>query len=289
MAPAARSPILRNDIRPDDLPPPDSRSPSPRSAREVGAGARAVLEEARLADPEVHDAAFVHQVVGDALDEAGVRLRPLVGGVGGMGDAVAMIDVPMALARTVDAVGPVQAGVEPLRRVGRADLRRQHEAMLVVEGAGVGLAVEVAALPAPVGPGAGHAMEDLAGAASRRRSAASSAARRAPPRRAPSATAIRARRARRPCSGARARRRGGNTFAPARRSRPATTPAGTSMPRMLEDDRAVGIADFGIASTERHSFEWRSSCLRKPTLQAHRRSPVPSSRRSIPCAGCSSR
>src|SRR5260370_8589154 len=68
----------------------------------------------------------------------------------------------MALARPVDAVGPVQAGVEPLRRIGRADLRRQHVAMLVVEGAGVFLAVEVAALPSPVGPGAGHAMEDPA-------------------------------------------------------------------------------------------------------------------------------
>ena len=78
-----------------------------------------------------------------------------------MGRAVAMVDVPMALARPVDAVGPVQAGVEPLRRVRRGHLRRQHEAVLVVEGAGVGLAVEVAALPAPVGPGAGHAMEDL--------------------------------------------------------------------------------------------------------------------------------
>ena len=46
---------------------------------EVGAGAGAVLEQARLADPEVHDPALVDEVVGDRLDEAGVRLRVLVG------------------------------------------------------------------------------------------------------------------------------------------------------------------------------------------------------------------
>jgi hypothetical protein len=49
--------------------------------REVGAGARAVLEEARLADPQVHDAALADEVVADRLDEAGVRLRALVGAV----------------------------------------------------------------------------------------------------------------------------------------------------------------------------------------------------------------
>ena len=189
-----------------------------------------------------------------------------------------MVDEPMALARTVDAVGPVQAGVEPLRRVGRADLRRQHEAMLVVEGAGIVFAVEVAALPAPVGPGAGHALEHLAGAASRCRSARPAATRRARLRRAPSATAIRGT----SCSATLARRAG----TPARRkyfcaSTSAATcdhSAGTSMPFMLKDDRAVGIADFGVGSTKRHSCEWRFSCLRIPTLKAHRRSPVPSSR-----------
>ena len=46
---------------------------------EIGAGAGAVFEEARLAHPEVHDAALVDEVVGDRLDEAGVRLRMLIG------------------------------------------------------------------------------------------------------------------------------------------------------------------------------------------------------------------
>ena len=63
IAPAARSPIFRKDIRPEDLPPPESGSLSPRSVGEVGAGAGAVLEDARLAGPEVHDAALVDEVV----------------------------------------------------------------------------------------------------------------------------------------------------------------------------------------------------------------------------------
>ncbi len=130
---------------------------------EVGAGARAVLEEPRLAHPQVHDAALVDEVVGDGLDEAGVRLRVLVGGRGGLQHAGAVVDEMVALARPVDAVGPVQAGVEPLRRVGRGHLAGQHVAQLVHEGGGVHLVVEIAALPAPVGPGAGEPVEDLLG------------------------------------------------------------------------------------------------------------------------------
>jgi hypothetical protein len=73
------------------------------------------------------------------------------------------IDVVVALARAVDAIGPMQAGVEPLRRIGRAHLRRQHVAQLVEEGLGVMLAVEIAALPAPIGPGARQPVEHLLG------------------------------------------------------------------------------------------------------------------------------
>ena len=102
--------------------------------REVRAGAGAVFEQARLAHPQVHDAAFVDQVVVDALDEAGVRLRMLVGALRARQLAGLEIDVVVALARPVDAIGPVQAGVEPLRRIGRAHLRRQHVAQLVEEG-----------------------------------------------------------------------------------------------------------------------------------------------------------
>ena len=67
----------------------------------------------------------------------------------------------MALARAVDAVGPVQPGVEPLRAVGRAHLHGEHVAKLVEEGARVLLGGEIAGLPAPIGPGPGQPVEHL--------------------------------------------------------------------------------------------------------------------------------
>ena len=252
--------------------------------REVGAGAGAILEEARLAHPEVHDAALVHQIVGDALDEAGVRLRPFIGRRGRVGRAVPMVDEPMALARTVDAVGPMQAGVEPLRRIGRADLRRQHVAMLVVEGAGVFLAVEVAALPAPVGPGAGHAMEDLAGSSALRRSAPRVAVRPAPPGRAPNATAIAARRVRRSWSGARPRRRGGNTFARARRPRPATIRPARRRPSI---ERRSSRRDCGFRNRQHETPFLRMAIFLLAYTDAPSASTIPRAQfpSFVPCAG----
>ncbi len=129
---------------------------------EVGAGARAVFEQACLAHPQVHDAALVDEVVLDALDEAGMRLRMLVGAGRSRQLAGAIVDIVVALARPVDAIGPVEAGIEPLRRVGRRLLGGQHGAQFVEEGAGVLLRIEIAALPAPIGPGAGEPVEDLA-------------------------------------------------------------------------------------------------------------------------------
>ena len=55
----------------------------------------------------------------------------------------------------------MEAGVEPLRRIGRGHLAREHVAHLVVIGARVVFAVEIAGLPAPIGPGAGEAVEHL--------------------------------------------------------------------------------------------------------------------------------
>ncbi len=131
--------------------------------REIGAGAGAVFEQPRLAHPQVHDAALVDEVVLDALDEAGVRLRMLVGRFR-FGELAGLpVDVIVALAGAVDAIGPVQPGVEPLRRVRRHHLLRQHVAQLVEEGAGVVFGGEIAALPAPIGPAAGEAIEHLLG------------------------------------------------------------------------------------------------------------------------------
>ena len=128
---------------------------------EIRAGAGAVFEQPRLAHPQIHDAALVDEVVGDRLDEAGMRLRMLIGGVRRLELAALEIDIEMALAGAVDAIGPVQAGVEPLRRIRRHHLHRQHVAVLVEEGLRVGFAREIAALPAPIGPGAGEPVEDL--------------------------------------------------------------------------------------------------------------------------------
>ena len=133
-------------------------------AGEIGARAGPVFEQARLAHPQVHDAALVDQVVVDALDETGVGLGMLVSRLRRGRFAGPVVHVPVALGRPVDAVGPVKPGVEPLGRVGRAHLGAQHVAHLVEVGAGVGLRIEVAALPAPIGPGAGQAVEDLLGA-----------------------------------------------------------------------------------------------------------------------------
>ena len=128
---------------------------------EVGARARAVLEDAGLAGPEVHDAAGVHQIIRDALDEAGMGLRTLVGRGGLHHLAGAGIHVAVALGRAADAVGVVQAGVEPLGRVGCAHLVGQHVGQLVVERLGVLGGLEVAVCLAPVAPAARHAVEDL--------------------------------------------------------------------------------------------------------------------------------
>src|SRR5439155_15767426 len=70
----------------------------------------------------------------------------------------------MALAGAIDAIGPMQAGIEPLRRIGRAFLGGEHVAELVIKGAGVLFAVEIAALPAPIGPSAGETIEHFLGA-----------------------------------------------------------------------------------------------------------------------------
>ena len=132
--------------------------------REVRARAAAIFEQARLADPEVHDPALVHQIVADRLDEAGMGLGMFIGAVRADHLAGLVIDIEMPLPRSVDAVGPVQAGVEPLRAVRGAHLAGQHVAHLVQIGAGILLGREVAALPAPIGPGPRHAVKDLGGA-----------------------------------------------------------------------------------------------------------------------------
>ena len=59
------------------------------------------------------------------------------------------VDEVVALRRPFDAVGPVQAGVEPLRAVRGRHLFDQYEADFIVEGAGVGFRREVFAPSSP--------------------------------------------------------------------------------------------------------------------------------------------
>ncbi len=73
------------------------------------------------------------------------------------------IGEPVTLGGAGDAVGPVESGVEPLRRVGSRHLMGQHVTEFVVEGFGIFLGLEIAVLPAPVSPAAGHPVEDLTG------------------------------------------------------------------------------------------------------------------------------
>ena len=130
---------------------------------EVGAGARSIFEDPGLAGPQIHDAALVDEVVGHALDEAGMGLGPLVGRGGLLHLAGLRIHVAVALGGARDAVGVVQARVEPLRRIGRAHLVGQHVGEFFVEGLGVLRGIEVVVGLAPVPPAARQAVEHLPG------------------------------------------------------------------------------------------------------------------------------
>ena len=132
---------------------------------EVGAGARAVLEESRFASPQVHDSAFANQIILHALNEAGVRLWMRVRVLGQTNFASLVIRDPVTLRRAADSVRVVQASVEPLWAVRRSHLIEQHVREFVVESVSVLLGSEVAELLAPVAPATSQAMCHLANAA----------------------------------------------------------------------------------------------------------------------------
>ena len=125
----------------------------------TSAGAGAELGEARLVGEERQHAAAADQVILDRLDEARMRLRMLEGILGANHFAGIGVDVIMPLTGAFDAVSPMETAVEPLRAVRRGLLRRQHVAELVEESAGIALPGEIAAPPAPIGPGPGESVE----------------------------------------------------------------------------------------------------------------------------------
>ena len=239
---------------------------------EIGAGAGAVFEQARLAHPKVHDPALVDEIVGDRLDEAGVRLRVLVGRFRLHHLSGLEVDVIMALARPIDAIGPMEAGVEPLRRIGRGHLACQHEPHLVVIGARVLFAVEIAGLPTPIGPGAGEAVEHLLGrglgaeALCLRQSDERCLVRDRAPQERGNALLLDALRLRRNAGFAEIflRQHVGRDLAPG---------GGNLDALKREHDRAVGIADLALGSREGDEVVEARARLRIVPFDLHRSSP----------------
>ncbi len=245
---------------------PAARKPLALAAhlREIRAAARAVLEDARLAHPQIHDPALVDEIVIDRLDEAGVRLRMLVGAFRRAHLAALVVDVIVALRRPVDAVGPVEAGIEPLRRVGHAHLLRQHEAGLVVIGPRIGLAVEIAALPAPVGPGAGEPVEHFLGARlrARARRGRQVLVRHAPPQPFRHVRLGNRRQLRRHA-------RLAEIFLREDVARDLAPERGHLDVGLVEDARAVGVADLARRRAERDAVIGLLARNREATLDAH--------------------
>ncbi len=128
-------------------------------AGEVGAGAGAEFEQHGLGLSQIHDG--VHVVV-DVLDEAGGALRELVLAVGAHDDLVVLIPVVVALAGIfADAVGVVEAEVEPDGGVEGAVLVDEQPGELFAEDFGLGFVGEVAVGQTPIGDGARDAVDDL--------------------------------------------------------------------------------------------------------------------------------
>ena len=88
-------------------------------------------------------------------------LGVFIGAVGLRQLACLIIYIVVALRRSVDAIGPVQTGVKPLRRVRGGTLCRQHIAHLVEVGFGIGFGGKVATFPAPIAPGTCQTVKDL--------------------------------------------------------------------------------------------------------------------------------
>ena len=178
------------------------------------------------------------------------------------------VDVEMALARPVDAIGPMQPGVEPLRGIRRGHLPGEHEAHLVEEGARILLGREIAALPPPIGPGASEPVEDLLAGTLRAEALTLGEG------------------LERVFIGNRPPEPGGNVILLDALERPRHTGAAEIFlrqhiasdlaPRVwnldgvhVEDDRAVRIADFARRFAERNVRVRRLSGLREATFHPH--------------------
>ena len=223
------------------------------------------------------------------LDEAGMRLRMLVGRLRLGQLAGEGVDIEMALAGAVDAIGPVQAGVEPLRRVRRDALGGEHVGELVAEGERVVLARRNSRPSSPNRSRCRRAGRRPGARRSRRRSARPRAARRARPRR------------------HRAPQEGGDVvlldlLQPRRHAGLAEIFLGQDVGRDLaelrrhvdvvepEDDRAVRVLDLATAPCGIRSPHRRLARLGETTFDAHLVlsqslyiAPCPQESSQIPC------
>src|SRR5690606_20038877 len=166
----------------------------------------------------------------------------------------------------------------------------QHVAGLVEEGAGIGFRVEIAMLPAPIGPGAGHAVEKLGGAGL---AAGRAALQRLFVRRVGGLAALQ------PCGhavlGHALEGRGHTSLAQTalgqhvgRHLRPF---GGHFHPVEMEHHRAVGIADFAADGGEAHRLVWGLVRAGETAVYAHALCPlarcdcpvIGRSRRAVPC------
>ena len=88
-------------------------------------------------------------------------LRMFVRGFGLRQLAGLVIHIMVALAWTINAIGPMQASVEPLWGIGCHTLGAEHVTQFIKEGARISVTIEIAAFPAPVSPCAGQTIEYL--------------------------------------------------------------------------------------------------------------------------------
>ena len=130
--------------------------------REIGPGPGTILEQARLAHPQIHDAAFIDKVVRHRLDKTGMGLWVFVGIVR-LGQAVRRrIYKIMPVGLTRDTIGIMKAGVEPLGRIGSGNLVGEHITQLVMKCLSILSGIEITVLLPPVPPAFGKASEHLA-------------------------------------------------------------------------------------------------------------------------------
>ena len=90
-----------------------------------------------------------------------MRLRVFVGRIRFNQFPSFVVDIVVALCRTINAISPMQTCVEPLRAVRCGHLIGQHEPHLVVIRAGVVLGGEITTLPTPIAPCTSQTVEHL--------------------------------------------------------------------------------------------------------------------------------